>query len=648
MTFWGQYVWPNPDYSRFTSLADMESKADETRCMTLALSTLDSVTELGLSVDSGLGWMQGPDISDRAAMFQTPAKIFGTKYALPSDKEIDSRTLWALMKWDNHNDQRETFQTVYNTSSDERAPSILWAPAHPHPSYEPMIFKGENLEDMSQAAAPERTHWHPNYKNPFMVDSLIPNRLKEVQIQWLLENQWAQKAFLLSYSLALIDNAATFQHVRTLNIAKLSSRYIPDLKREDLWSALPRLEKLILFVSADWREVSKEASGIVHDAAIVPSAAAGTFYDLLDACIKERENLISLDLGWVGGGERATGMFARNRNVLPAPVLDFRVGGSSAELRCNILTLPYVKSLSFTNCWFQPDSLKDFTKSMQSASLESLKLDSVSLTAAPGALDIPVTVGNAGQAALPGGQVPLPGGQIGPMAGQTAAFANALARINQANLAAHANAVINPIWRQNIDLAQVQPQEILSGIAPPGGHLGDPNSNLQLQPTSSSLGNEQRAGSWPGVIDEITPGPTIDYQRYLHNLLEDCPETRESGSLRRVEFVSCGYTRLRQMRSFNQEAIPNVMTDVPICLMHRQANLNNVMMSARHDPLLGQIVPIIARHESDTLQFAFGMRLGWDDTDMSKYDNREDAQPIGGSGRFSGVVEKGVDSHAVH
>ncbi|KAL8824430.1 MAG: hypothetical protein Q9191_005061 [Dirinaria sp. TL-2023a] len=645
--FWGQYDWPHPDYSRFTSLALMESKADETRCMTIALSTLDSVTELGLSVDSGLGWMQGPDISDRAATFQTPVKIFGTKYALPSDKDIHSRRLWAMVRRDKNNDERETFQTVYNTSSDERAPSVLWAPAHPHPTYEPMIFKGEDLEDLSQAAAQERTNWHPRSKNPFMSDPLIPNRLREVQIQWLLENQWAQKAFLTSFSLALIDNAATFQHVRTLNIAKLSSRYIIDVKREDFWSALPQLEKLILFISPDWREVSK-ASGIVHDAAIVPSGAVGAFYDLLDACIKDRKNLVSLDLGWVGGGERATGMFARNRNVLPAPVLDINVGRNTAELGCKILNLPYVKSLSLTNCWFVPDSLKDFTKSMQNASLETLKLESVSLIAAPGASDAADNAGNAGQAALPGGQVLLPGGQVGSMGGQAAAFANALARINQHNLAAHANAGIAPILRQNVDPAHIQPQEILRGTAPPGGHLGDPNSNPPLEPTSSSLSNKQREGSWPKVIDEITPGLTIDHQRYLHNLEEECPKAHESGSLRRIDFVSCGYVRLRYMRSFNQEAIPHVMTDVPICLMHRQANLNNVMMSARLDPLLGQIVPIMAKHESDTLQFAFGMHLGWDETDMSKYYNREDAQPVGGSGRFSGVVKKSEDSQAVH
>ena len=601
----------------------MESKADETRCMTLALSTLVSVTELGLSVDSGLGWIQGPDISDRAVMFQSPPKIFGTKYAQLADREIESRMTWQLMKFHYYNIHRDTFQTVYNADSDPTAPTISWTAAPRLPSYEPIIFRGEDVEDVSAPAVQNWNRVHHQNNSPFLGEPLVPNNLKSAQLQWLMENQWAQKAFLSSFSIALIDNAATFQHVRTLNIAKLSSRYLPDLKREDLWSALPRLEKLILFVSPDWRDVSKEPSGAVVDEILVPSAAAGIFHDLLEACIKDRKNLVNLDLGWIGGGERATGMFARNKLVMPAPVLDFRVGvgRNSAELRCNILTLPHVKTMKLTNCWFHPDSLKNFTHGMQRASLETLKLVSVSVTAVPRALD---TSDHAGD-----GHVPQMGGQAAAQA-----FANALVQIQMA----HANAGPPPPQPAHANL---------TGTVPPGGHLSTDRKPYR-EPNSSSLRNKQRAGSWPEIIDSITPGPTIDHQRYLHNLNKDCPGTRDPGSLRRIKFVSCGYIRLRQMRLFNQDAIPDVMTDVPDCLANRYTSLNSVMMSQRHDQLLGQVVPVMAKHESDTLQFAFGMRLGWEDNDMSKYDNREDAQPIGGSGRFSGLVKKSVDSHAAY
>ena len=64
------------------------------------------------------------------------------------------------------------------------------------------------------------------------------------------------------------------------------------------------------------------------------------------------------------------------------------------------------------------------------------------------------------------------------------------------------------------------------------------------------------------------------------------------------------------------------------------------MMKADHDVLLGTIAPAMPQQESDVLQIAFNMRMGWDENDMSKYETREDGQAIGGSGRFSGVVTR--------
>ena len=102
----------------------------------LWLSTLISVTELGLSVDSGLGWIQGPDISDRAVLFQSPPKIFGTKYAELSDRETEAQLTWHMMNL--HYSQilpRHTFQTVYNPDSDPLVPTISWIRAPRLPSY---------------------------------------------------------------------------------------------------------------------------------------------------------------------------------------------------------------------------------------------------------------------------------------------------------------------------------------------------------------------------------------------------------------------------------------------------------------------------------------------------------------------------------
>ena len=65
------------------------------------------------------------------------------------------------------------------------------------------------------------------------------------------------------------------------------------------------------------------------------------------------------------------------------------------------------------------------------------------------------------------------------------------------------------------------------------------------------------------------------------------------------------------------------------------------MMHADNDELLGWIAPDMHAQEKGILEHAFGMRMGWEEDDESKFEAREDGQPWGGSGRFSGVVERG-------
>lgn len=62
-------------------------------------------------------------------------------------------------------------------------------------------------------------------------------------------------------------------------------------------------------------------------------------------------------------------------------------------------------------------------------------------------------------------------------------------------------------------------------------------------------------------------------------------------------------------------------------------------MSSHKDPLLGQISPTIEYEEACCLVSAFGMTLGWPDDDIAKYHTREDGQPMGGYGRFSGILK---------
>ena len=68
-------------------------------------------------------------------------------------------------------------------------------------------------------------------------------------------------------------------------------------------------------------------------------------------------------------------------------------------------------------------------------------------------------------------------------------------------------------------------------------------------------------------------------------------------------------------------------------------------MNADSEELLGWISPDMPITEKSILEYAFGMRMGWED-DESRFECREDGQPFGGSGRFSGVLVEGDEGDA--
>ena len=618
-SFWGNYIWPLPHYSRYEAVAGLEQKADETRCMTTALSKLTEVYELGLSVDSGLGWLAGPDVSDRAKLFKQKPKVFGTKYAVPDTEEIGRREKWA-------NVNRVLIDALGGAYQNHLLnPQFALVPG-PDPLTQ---TKMPGLFEVNVKPPPlvdtQKHYRNPRYLRPNDVQSdtkadtsgvpsefLSPAALTMAQKEWLLETEWAQRAFLSSYCLALIDNSATFQHVRTLTISRLSSRYLTVLQRKDIWVALPKLDKLTVLVSADWRTVLKHPAGLVSTPAIQPSDATGQFRDFLATCVMNNKNIKTLRLGWVGGGECAAGMYARNKHVLPSPVMDTGDGRDGLAKELTVLIMRHIQHLTFTNCWFTPKALKTLVVKMKRAALHTLTLDSVSLTGDPkasaGATD--------NQAA-------------NPRAGQ-----------------------LNPaLWSTNPHCIYLGVNGQLSfyenggfGVPAEAEVAGPSTANQYPNPNSTAwLGRSNpRFGSWGEVIDSITLGETIAYKKYLHAFNhkdEEPPRSRSSGTLTRINFVSCGYVRLINMGdSFRQQDIGEIVSDPPPCLHKRFVELMRVMMACHGDVFLGQIVPSLASNEQELLQNGFGMRLGWGD-DESKWENIEDGQPEGGSGRFSGSVE---------
>lgn len=565
-SFWGEYSWHRPHYTRYTSCENLENKADEDHAMVTAFSHLSEVSELGLSLDGGLGWIVGPDRSDRAKIFSNRPEVFGSRFP-PSSAVVRKRNL----EWSRLKPPQSSSDSAQSNSEDRE-------------DYPPLIFGGYNLESPARATSDEEISNFSHEGKPY--------RLTMAQQEWLLETHWAQNAFLTSWCMAIVDNTATFRNVKVLKIARLSSRYLETLKRQDFWTALKNLNDVTLMVLPDWRDVSR-FQGSPQILSILPSAASDFLFDLLQQCIACQENVTKLKIGYAAGGERAQGMFARNKHILHAPIAVFTQPQKVLSEISKILTLPHVEHLTISNCWSTPDILKLFVLRMRDTKLRTLVLDSVSLTAPTSKLQT-VSSSQDSSSSVPdeveaASDMPVP-----------ELMASRYTRRLYERRFLNPNPGPVPAWLSAKDV---------------------------------------KNGSWPDVINTLTPGETLNEKRFLFKLDDQPPPPRYSGSLREIQFNSCGYVRLKKLQTFDQTSLDRLgpLDPNPVPSLTRRAMSLSFAMMPNEDKFLGQIVPSMEPEEKILLSMAFGMTHGWGD-DEARLHTREDNQPLGGSGRFNGSV----------
>ena len=411
-SFWGSYDWPFEEYRRFDDVAGLESAADETPRMKIAFSELTRVQELALSIDSGLGWLNGPDRSIRARILPRPPEVFGTLKKLPDRRQQAQRELWDHIEACHQEAGSDIKQaTLYKLEANrpllelqgagatlQQQPEMPFLDPHtiheavPHDTADfqiPVSFDDPEVLDRF-VVAPSSCGTGILFSSAVLptdagqlMSPIIPANLTKAQKEWLMETEWAQRAFMSSYMLAVIDNPMTFCNVHTLNIAQLSDRYIGLLSRHDFWNALPTLTNVVLQVIPGWRTVHKDEAGFVETPKISPSSCIDSFYDLLRNNISSRSNIKKLTVGWVTGGEHAEGVHARNKLILPAPFLTAAKAfeQDSANFDENLLEFPHIEELTLKNCWITPPALLEFVKQHDKFGLKNLILNSVSLTA---------------------------------------------------------------------------------------------------------------------------------------------------------------------------------------------------------------------------------------------------------------------------
>jgi len=589
--------------------------------MSRAFSCLHEAEHLALSLDSGLGWLCGPDISDRAQLLKEKPRVFKTGNNVPENEAVERLRIWEGISqccWNDLACQRPRIQDPPSTLEvivpmTRNQGNTVYRPEQayvshiggPKPAdYIPPVFEGidisnrtfgvfygcaraqmvmlnENIDDAMLARIDQNIQSPQPNRARFANVALAPNRLTIWQQEWLLETGWAQAAFLASFSMALTDNTDTFQHVKSLNLAKISSGHLQELHRDDIWHALPQVESLTIFVSADWRNVSKTSTGEVHDVAITPSRGAIQFYTLLRDYVADLSKIKHLTVGYVGGGEHQIGIFGRNKNILPAPLMEYSDLSALTDPNSSTLRLPFVQKLTLENCWMTPRSL---TTVGNQSTMHTLRLKSVSLSADP---------------VEPFATTPL---NVSRQDGSFYTIARGSPRRGDASVG-----------------------DFFST------HHTDPD------PTGYITGGE-RVGSWSHVLDQLSPGATADFIRYAHQYAEDVPALHR-GVLQRLELTSCGYVRLPDFppSSFNQARFTQLAARyVDLHFTIREQELEPVMLK-RADELLGSVVPAVEGVEREWLVSGWGMVFGWGGREEAR-ENLEDAQPEGGEGRFGGVV----------
>ena len=688
-SFWGIYRWPHQSYNRYADLESIEQTADETEGMKEALQCLTKVTNLGLCCDAGLGFLVRPDLAARNASTQHPVfatqnwrrerptvhaeenesfvtiadfnGLTGLRRKGSTDTLYFKRTVLDKMAADAGyfgKEAEEAIQLLLDTEQtdlnhiglhDGSTNALSFLNDTPDRN---QLLETHEFDELTRIMFSRRNASRMRNRFPDLRQyPLVPAELNHSQKELLLELEWAHRAMIQSYVIAMVDNArlGTLDRLTTLTIAKIPSSHVHIFYRDDFWSSFPSLANVSLGVIADWRRISKPAPSYVVDRPVSPLEAVSKVYKLLNDYIGKQPSIESLQFEWICGGEFAPSFFQRNMYILPAPLIDdHEIMASPDGAVANtdrLLSLPHVKHLRLKNCWVSPQVFLQTTRQMALSSLEKLELESVSLSGRP-------TTEH---------QFPL--GQAQTQMQHQAAFNLALVQAQQVQgqpLSAQPQhwAVQHPLLPQP-DQPYPVPIAFEALAQQVNGNESD-DSPLSTPPPDNTRHPDWY--SWAGFLEHFSPS------RNVRNMLGDqdehtdatlgswetkitsagafIPEARRLVAdercykLKCLMMKSCGYVSVDSSHLETRGLLPagaNSLGSPAITDAH--ASIYRLMQRTK-DGLFGRIIPYIEPGELSHLTEVFGMNLGWSGIYPEKIINDAiaDGTDLPGTGRFSGVL----------
>lgn len=706
---WGLYRWPIMSYQRYSRVEGLEQMANETGYMLEAFKYLRHVTEIGISCDAGLGWLCGPDTNPYCARTLSPVFrpiVYEADGAGDStsavEEEEESLSLFILkqMALNAGYSEAEWPRVILRLLEDEGREGVIeWI--------ERILPSGRLTRDrIPYLEVNESTTKEDillQIKNAIACDGestvvgttetrtygLIPSVLSMAQTEMLLELEWAHRALMQSYRIAVMDNKHSFQNLKQLTIARCPSCRIKTWCDDEFWETMTSIETFHLGAIPDWREITKSPSGAIEQRSVAPSEASRTVFELLQFYVAEQKNIKNLSFEWVCGGEFAMGKSQRDRYVLPAPVLS-DIGNMVNVLHDfqadDILNLPYVSKLSLKNCWFAPHMFTFFFKHMFLEDLEQVVFESVSLTGPPNSTpELSI----------------YPGPQYKPSHWPWPLCVGAepgnwfqLQRPQHNNQAPVWQGVpgmpvqLIPLPAVNGNAVNAPANQVQGGAVPPGGGFNPGNMGFMAQPnqpapgvgamaamhaalqnqtaavpvnhptapTQQSVGghrNRWRPWSWPHVLaclgmtpDAVGKAHEISFKNIerrfaagFKSILEDRVDNRKHQV---VKFKSCGYVLIDFPSINNWKVIPDhaIQVQQSAEFVNRLKDLDNSMLTTQ-DAMLAKIINYMPDEEEQQLQSLFGFELGWDNLydPIVKQAAIADGNPNPGQARFSGKVD---------
>ncbi|OAQ68320.1 F-box domain-containing protein [Pochonia chlamydosporia 170] len=663
--FWGIYRWPHKSYHRYTDLEGLEQTADETEGMKAALRCLTKVRNIGLCCDAGLGFLLGPDKRARDTIVQHPvfATVDWRRHQRSSQRARQPAITVADFNDVARDPNHSTFPNpmAFRNTILERMAADAGYTGHQVPEAVRIMLDTENtnLKDINfdERSSPLSPSFDLDGELRQLVPftsfreasntPLIPTNLTRAQKEMLLELEWAHRAMIQSYVLAMIDNASIgcFRNVTTFTIAKIPGGHVHLLCRQDLWESIPGLKNVSLGVVADWRKLTASTPGFVEDMSISPVESFGKVFTLLNDHIAKCRSIESIHFEWICGGELAPSSYQRNSYILPVPFINppgcMVIPTAVRDDQRNLLHLPYIKHLSLKNCWSSPHIFLQTVRQFALSSLEKLELESVSLSGPPTAV---------AQGPLINAAVAIPV-QLGPPA---------LADDDDAD---DDNDLELDVALDELPLASVLqlplPQLMLS-INPP---TNDSNQSLTDRLHQPDL------LTWAGLIDHFSPSVKIKQllaeqadddavstasavnvdivARYIPHA-DDLPKDELRYRLGCLSFKSCGYVTVDTPYLDTRAVLSESHIGHTVAHVNNQ-DITSLMQSSK-DMLLARITQWIPKQEEVILTTGFGMSMGW----KGIYEARviDDAIADGvrkpGCGRFSGEIEGYDDTVYYH